>query len=134
MKAQRAKPQPAEPAQNPSVSSGENRHARFLARVCSLNSWVCTTEIPYSEGRVILHVTSGFIRLDVVAGHPAYPVHAYFLKISQKDIASHPLPFNRLKITRASRQNPPPGQIPTLQMPMTGRKPRTNRLLATVSC
>jgi len=107
--AQSAIPQPAEPAQNSSVSSGEHRHKRFLARVCSLNSGLCNTEISYLEGRVVLRATPGSIRLDVVAGHPAAPVRAYLLKIGQKDIASHHLEAIR-------RHLPGRGSVPIFRL------------------
>lgn len=98
-----------DPVQKPFVSSGENRHTRFLARVCSLNSGLCNTEISYLEGRVVLRATPGSIRLDVVAGHPAAPVRAYLLKIGQKDIASHHLEAIR-------RHLPGRGSVPIVRL------------------
>lgn len=91
MNAQGAEPQPAKPSHHPGVTSGEQRHNRFLARVSSLNSGLCNTDISYLEGKVVLRATPGSIRLDVVAGHPAAPVRAYLLKTGHKEIASHRL-------------------------------------------
>ena len=77
--------------------------------VARLQDNICTTEISYLDGRVVLRTTPGSVRLDVVAGHPAAPVRTYEIRTGHRA-----LPSNRLKAIR--RHLPGRGTVPVVQL------------------
>ena len=99
----------SDPAPGHSGHIGQAGHARFLALVSRLQGSICTTEISYLDGRVVLRTTPGSVRLDVVAGHPAAPVRTYEIRTGHKA-----LPSARLKAIRRHLHGR--GKVPVVQL------------------